>query len=71
MSEREDHLAWCKQRAVEYVDDGDLASAVASMASDLSKRDDTRCPPVLLQLAMMRVIALDEPGVRQWIEGFR
>jgi hypothetical protein len=32
---RDEHLAWCKRRALEYVDAGDLTHAVASMASDL------------------------------------
>jgi hypothetical protein len=32
---RDEHLAWCKRRALEYVDAGDPTHAVASMASDL------------------------------------
>jgi hypothetical protein len=34
-STRDEHLAWCKRRAFEYVDTGDLAHAVANMESDL------------------------------------
>ncbi len=38
---RAEHLAWCKQRALEYVDAGDLNNAFASMSSDLSKHPET------------------------------
>ena len=34
---RAEHLAWCKKRALEYVDAGDLLQAYTSMASDLGK----------------------------------
>ncbi len=39
---RTDHLAWCKARALEYVDTGDLPQALASMYSDLGKHPDTQ-----------------------------
>jgi len=39
---RAEHLAWCKQRALEYVDANDLTQALASMGSDLNKHDETR-----------------------------
>lgn len=39
---REEHLEWCKKRALEYCDNGDLAQAFASMESDLSKHEETR-----------------------------
>jgi len=38
---REEHLAWCKQRALEYVERGDLTNAFMSMLSDLNKHDET------------------------------
>jgi hypothetical protein len=38
---RDDHLAWCKQRAVEYLDSGDLANALGSFKSDLGKHPET------------------------------
>lgn len=36
---RAEHLAWCKRRAIEAVDSGDLAGAVASMTSGQARRD--------------------------------
>jgi hypothetical protein len=38
---RAEHLSWCKQRAIEYVDNGDLPQAFASMSSDLRKHPET------------------------------
>ena len=39
--DRNEHLDWCKKRALEYVDAGDFAQAFTSMASDLGKHPDT------------------------------
>ena len=38
---RADHLAWCKERALAYVDQGDLNNAFASLVSDLRKHPET------------------------------
>lgn len=38
---RDEHVAWCKTRALAYVDAGDLNNAFASMCSDLRKHPDT------------------------------
>ena len=38
---RAEHLQWCKDRALEYVDAGDLSQAWVSMASDLKKHPKT------------------------------
>ena len=32
---RQEHLEWCKKRALEYVDMNDMGQAWASIASDL------------------------------------
>lgn len=42
MNTRQEHLDWCKQRALEYCNEGDLTNALASMASDLNKHPDTQ-----------------------------
>lgn len=68
--DRQEHLDWCKARALEYLDVGDLTNAVASMASDLGKHPETGCPPTLTMLAMMAVVDRDEAAVRRWIDGF-
>jgi hypothetical protein len=68
---RDEHLAWCKTRALEYLDRGELADAVASMGSDLSKHFETKHLDPLIMVGMLAVIDHDEAGVRRWIEGFR
>ena len=71
MDDRQQHLAWCKARALEYLDAGDLASAVTSMASDLGKYESTGAiHPALMALGMRAIIAKDADEVRRWIEGF-
>jgi hypothetical protein len=74
MKTREEHLAWCKERALEYVAAGDLANAVASMSSDLNKHPETAfkaANAVLMRLGMMYYDQGDPVAVRRWIEGFR
>ena len=70
---RDEHLAWCKRRALEYVAAGDLAHAVASMASDLKTHPDTDNPALngLVMIGMVYVTDGDEAAVRRWIERFR
>lgn len=38
---RQEHVAWCKKRALEYVERGDLENAFGSMVSDLGKHPET------------------------------
>jgi hypothetical protein len=68
---RDEHLAWCKQRALEYLDKGDAKNAVASMESDMCKHPDTQISDVLSMLGMRYLIDGDHAAVRRWIEGFR
>ena len=69
---RDEHLAWCKERALEYADRGDMANAIASMGSDLNKHPDTE-GHTGMELMMMMAMAgqFDRPGeLRKFIEGF-
>jgi hypothetical protein len=75
MRTREEHLEWCKQRAREYLDRGELANAVASMGSDMDSHPETRMAGekmgTLIYVAMFRITEGDVQGVRDWVEGFR
>ena len=71
MRSREEHLDFCKQRALEYLKRGELDNAVASMGSDLNKHAETRASTAMLLLGALYVVNLDAAGVRRWIEGFR
>ena len=69
---RAEHLAWCKKRALEYVDAGDLPQAFASMGSDLGKHPETANHSGI-QLGAMMLFAghLGTPEkMRKFIEGF-
>lgn len=67
---RDEHMAWCKKRALEYFDAGDLNNAVTSMLSDLSKHDETR--GIGEKLGMLGIFAMQGGSreVRRFIEGF-
>lgn len=69
---REEHLAWCKQRALEYVDTGDTANAYASMASDLSKHPETEGHAgIKLGMLMLMGGHISTPAkMREFINGF-
>jgi hypothetical protein len=69
--DRAEHLAWCKRRALEYLDDGDVVNAIASMSSDLGKHPGTETAAGLLMIGMTHAAARDVAGARRWIEGFR
>ena len=73
MSEtRAEHLAWCKQRALEYVDAGNINQAFASMGSDLNKHPETANHSGITLGAMMLMGGqLDTAEkMRRFIEGF-
>lgn len=69
---RSQHLAWCKQRAAEYLSAGDVDGAWLSFLSDMQKHDETRDHAALM-LGMMQVMGGHLSTVetmRKWIEGF-
>lgn len=69
---RKEYLAWCKERALQYVDRGDIPQAWASMTSDLRKHPETEDHPAILigsQLLMSGELLTAEK-MRNFIEGF-
>jgi hypothetical protein len=70
--DREEHLEWCKKRALEYLDRGEVANAIASMGSDLRKHEDfIGIVDKMMPLAFFYAVNKDISGARRWIEGFR
>jgi hypothetical protein len=68
---RAEHLAWCKERAMQYVDAGDVTQALASLMSDLRKHPGTE-NHMAIELGMMLAMGghLDTAQqMREWIEG--
>ena len=69
---RQQHLEWCKQRALEYVDVGDVNQAWTSMVSDLGKHEETKNHSAL-ELGMMLLMAghlSTTDKMRKFILGF-
>lgn len=44
---REEHLQWCKDRALIYCEQGDMKNALTSLLSDLSKHLETSNHPAI------------------------
>lgn len=68
---RQEHLDWCKRRALENIEAGELTNTLASMFSDLSKHQETENHPAI-QLGVMMMLAgmLEESAqVKKFIEG--
>lgn len=70
---RDEHLAWSKKCALEYLDSGDIKQAFTSMLSDLSKHPELRNHAG----SSLGIVFMTFPGwidnpveVRRWIEGF-
>lgn len=66
-----EHFDWAVGRAMEYVEMGDAADAMASLVSDLGKHEGTSS--ILSQdlrgLFMMEVMIGGATGARRFIEG--
>ena len=69
---RAEHLQWCKDRAIEYVNAGNLDDAFASMVSDLRKHDEL-ASHMGIELGMMLLMGghlKTEQKMREFILGF-
>lgn len=71
--DRETLLTQAKQRALAYVDKGDLTQALASMLSDMDGLPGITREGNDLQGAVAMTYAIDQDydGMRRWIEGIR
>lgn len=72
MTSRAEHLEWCKKRAIEYLDKHDVANAVTSMLSDLSKHPETEksAKGACAMLGISTIQQGDLHGARRFIDGF-
>lgn len=69
---REEHLAWCKKRALEYVEQGEIENAWASMVSDMNKHPKTK-NHIGIELGSIQLMSgmIKTPDqMRHFIEGF-
>ncbi len=69
---RSEHLQWCKDRAMEYVQQNDITTAVASFLSDMGKHPETE-GHAALGMGMMLLMSgnMDNTAdAEKWIQGF-
>lgn len=71
---RKEHLDWCKKRALEYVDAGDLTQAFTSFASDVNKEPETTDVAKLITTLGMPLLIMGALNtareMRSHIEGY-
>jgi hypothetical protein len=69
----EEHLAWCKQRALEYIDRGDVMNGLTSMMSDIEKHPEGKEHAGNKTGVMLMLTGnLSSPyEARRFIEGYR
>lgn len=67
--DRAEHLQWCKDRALEYVDRGETQNAIASMSSDLGKHPET-AGHVGIELGVILMLTNNLGDVRKFINDF-
>jgi hypothetical protein len=68
---RDEHMRWCKTRALEYVERGDGAQALASMTSDLGKHPELAKSAAFARRFCPTVDYKNLTAVRKFIEDFR
>ena len=69
---RADHLQWCKDRALEYVENHDTINAFASFQSDMTKHPETD-GHLALEIGTMLLLGGNlstAHQMREWIIGF-
>jgi hypothetical protein len=69
--DRERYVEGCKERARELLAEGDVQSAIASMISDMNKREDCKVAEVLVVLGVLIATRMDEFEAQRFVEGFR
>jgi hypothetical protein len=68
---RTEHLAWCKKRAHEYLERGQVADAIASMMSDMQKHPETKTNNQFLDaMGLMAAASGNQEDARRYIDGF-
>jgi hypothetical protein len=68
---REKYVERCKQRAFDYLEQGDLRNAVAAFVGSMNARPDCKLPHHLAALGVLLLMADDAHGWRTLIEGVR
>lgn len=72
MVSRVEHLNWCKKRANQYLDNGEVQNAITSMLSDLCKHDETKniAEGPMAMVGILVATGGDKIEARHFIDGF-
>ena len=65
---RDKYVERCKQRALDYLDRGDLKRAVSSFVNNMDARPDCELPPHLMELGVVLWMSKDVQGWKALIE---
>ena len=68
---RDKYVERCKQRAFDYLDRGDLKSAVSSFVNNMDARPDCELPHHLAELGVVLWMSKDVQGWKALIEGIK
>jgi hypothetical protein len=68
---RDKYVERCKQRAFEYLDQGDLKNAVSSFVNNMDARPDCELPHHLAALGAVLWMGKDVQGWKALIEDFK
>ncbi len=69
---RTEHVEWCKKRALEYIEMGDIIGAYNSFQSDMMKHEETENHPAF-QIGAIMLFSKRLSTAREmtnWINGF-
>ena len=66
---RDKYVERCKQRAFDYLDRGDLKSAISSFVKNMDARPDCELPHHLAELGVVLWMSKDVQGWKALIEG--
>lgn len=70
---RTEHLQWCKDRALQYLNNGQIAEGMASFTSDMSKHegtDKTLNNGLSQPLILMAMMSNNQAECIRCVEGF-
>lgn len=71
---RQEHLQWCKDRAMQYVRAGDLQQGFTSMCSDVTKHNETAITHKSTNELGMRLLMAGQletaEAMTKWIQGY-
>ena len=68
--DRDEHLAWCKERAREYLKRGDARNAITSMSSDLAKHSEWKNSKIMPMLMLSAAMTGTVESARRYVEGW-